>query len=35
VYNEDESSSKCQKAKKMGIKLIQKTNILSILNINL
>ena len=35
VYNEDDSSSKCQKAKKMGIKLIQKTNILSILNINL
>jgi NAD-dependent DNA ligase len=35
VYNEDESSSKCQKAKKMGIKLIQKINILSVLNINI
>ena len=34
VYNEDESSSKCQKAKKMGIKLVQKNNILSMLNIN-
>jgi DNA ligase (NAD+) len=35
VYNEDDSSSKCQKAKKMGIKLIHKTNILSVLNINI
>ena len=33
VYNDDENSSKCQKAKKMGIQLVQKNNILSILNI--
>ena len=33
VYNDDDNSSKCQKAKKMGIKLVQKNNILSILNI--
>ena len=33
VYNEDDTSSKCQKAKKIGIKLIQKNNILNLLNI--
>ena len=34
VYKEDDSSSKCQKAKKMGIKLIQKDDVLNVLNIN-
>ena len=34
IYNEDDTSSKCQKAKKMGIKLIQKDNVLTHLNIN-
>lgn len=34
IYNEDDTSSKCQKAKKMGIKLIQKEDIFDVLNIN-
>ena len=34
IYNEDDTSSKCQKAKKMGIKLIQKEDIFNVLNIN-
>lgn len=34
IYNKDDTSSKCQKAKKMGIKLIQKDDILTHLNIN-
>ena len=34
IYNEDDTSSKCQKAKKMGIKLIQKDDVLTHLNIN-
>ena len=34
IYNEDDTSSKCQKAKKMGITLVQKDNILTYLNIN-
>jgi len=33
IYNEDDTSSKCQKAKKMGIKLIQKEDIFDVLNI--
>ena len=33
IYDEDDSSSKCQKAKKMCIKLIQKEDIFDILNI--
>ena len=33
IYDEDESSLKCQKAKKMGIKLISKHDILNELNI--
>jgi len=33
IYNEDVSSSKCQKAKKMGIKLIQKEDTFDVLNI--
>jgi NAD-dependent DNA ligase len=32
VYDENDNSTKCQKAKKMGIKLIQKNNILTLLN---
>jgi len=34
VYDEDDDSSKCQKAKKMCIKLIQKEDVFNILNIN-
>lgn len=34
VYNENNTSSKCQKAKKMGAKIIQKEHIFDILNIN-
>jgi DNA ligase (NAD+) len=33
IYNEDDTSSKCQKAKKMGIKLISKHDIFDVLNI--
>jgi DNA ligase (NAD+) len=33
IYNEDDTSSKCQKAKKMGIELIQKEYIFDVLNI--
>ena len=34
VYDEDDDSSKCQKAKKMRIKLIQKDDIFNKLNID-
>lgn len=34
IYNDNDISSKCQKAKKMGIKLIQKEDIFIVLNIN-
>lgn len=34
IYNEDDTSSKCQKAKKMGITLVQKDDVLNYLNIN-
>ena len=33
IYNEDDSSSKCQKAKKMGIELISKSEVSNRLNI--